>query len=73
MLTKEDLQAIKDSEERIRKDMVTKSDLEVNNKVLGTIFRVELASTTQELKAKLASKKDVKSLEQKTTKYVSSD
>ncbi len=55
MLTKEDLQAIgaliKDSEERIRKDMVIKSDLEANNRVLGTIFKIELASTKQEIAA----------------------
>ncbi len=53
MLTKEDLQAIgaliKDSEERIRKDMVTKSDLEANNKVLGTIVRIELAEMNKRI------------------------
>jgi hypothetical protein len=49
MVSKDDLQAIgalsKDSEERIRKDLVAKRDLEANNLLLGTILKVELAST----------------------------
>jgi ribosome recycling factor len=57
MLNKEDVQAIvqamspliKAEGEAIRKDMVTKKDLEINNKVLGTIIRVELATAIQEL------------------------
>ena len=55
MLTKDDLQAIgaliKDSEERIHKDMVTKRELDANNRLLGTLFKVELASTKQEIMA----------------------
>jgi ferritin-like metal-binding protein YciE len=55
MLTKDDLQAIgaliRHSEECIRKDTVTKRDLEANNRLLGTIFKVELAATKQEIMA----------------------
>ncbi len=62
MLTKEDLQAIGElilsSEERIRKDMVKKSDLEANNRVLGTIFKVELAETNKRIDAVAAAMKE---------------
>jgi len=53
MLTREDLQAIgeliKTEGAAIRKDMVTKQDLEANNRVLGTIFKVELAETNKRI------------------------
>ena len=42
---------IQASEERIRKDMVTKRDLEVNNNVLATLFKVELAKTNKQVAA----------------------
>jgi hypothetical protein len=38
---------IKAEGEAIRKDVVTKRDLETNNKVIGTIFRVETAELKQ--------------------------
>jgi hypothetical protein len=59
MLTKEDLLAIgelikaenkglNEAVEQIRSGMVTKADLEANNKVIGTIVRAELANLKQE-------------------------
>jgi len=60
MLTKDDLHAIgelikaenkplKEAVAQIRNDMVTKPDLEANNKVIGTIVRAEIGAVKQEL------------------------
>lgn len=58
MLTEDDLQAIgelikplQEGQDQIRREMLTKSSLELNNSVLGTIFKVELATLAQEVKA----------------------
>jgi Na+/phosphate symporter len=52
-MTTEDLEQIGKlldaSVEQIKKNMATKSDLETNNRVLGTIFKIELTSTSQEI------------------------
>jgi|SRR6266496_3735490 uncharacterized coiled-coil DUF342 family protein len=60
MLTKEDLlqfgelldsrlRPIDKRLENLEKNMITKSYIETNNRVLGTIFKVELASSIQEI------------------------
>ena len=64
MLTKDDLAAIgelvhaehtplKEAIERIEKNMVTKIDLNANNRVLGTIVRTEIAAATHKLEGKI--------------------
>jgi ribosome recycling factor len=65
MLTKDDLRAIGELLEpinkkldTIEKNMVTKSDLEANNKVLGAILRVEIAAATQKLETNLVKRLD---------------
>jgi ATP-dependent helicase YprA (DUF1998 family) len=54
--------------------MVTKGDLEANNRVLGTIFRVELAETNKRIDAIAQDTKELKKgqerLEQKLDKAV---
>lgn len=57
MLTKNDLKAIaktirpliKAEGDLIRKDMVTKNDLRVNNGIMGEIFRIELSAQKHEI------------------------
>lgn len=57
MLTKEDLQAI--GELFVAEREHTKKLLEANNRILGTIFKVELAETNKRIDA---NKQDVKAL-----------
>ncbi len=60
MLTQDDLQAIsnlikseiepiKQRQEQIAREVLTKRDLELSNQVMGTIFKVELRSFGQEI------------------------
>lgn len=65
MLTKDDLLAIGELLEpinkkldTIEKNMVTKADLEANNKVLGTIVRVEIAAAVEKLETKLVKRQN---------------
>ena len=48
-LIKAETKSLKEGQEQIRKDMVTKNDLAVNNKVIGTIVQLEIATLKQEL------------------------
>ena len=76
-MTTEDLEQIGKlldaSLEPIKKNMATKSDLEANNRVLGTIFKIELASTRQEIVSVVKAgfqetAKQIKRIEQKHDK-----
>lgn len=79
-MTKEDVQQIGELLEPINKrldgiekNMVTKSDLEANNRVLGTIIKVELAESNKRIDAIVAvmntgfqeTTKQIKRVEQK--------
>jgi hypothetical protein len=80
MLTKDDLLAIGELLEPINKkletietNMGTKSFIEANNRVLGTLFKVELASITQNIVAVIKAgfqeaAKQIKRVEQKLDK-----